>query len=85
MKIEKDKIYHFLACMVMVVSLVLFHMPLEYAAAYTLLFSILGKELIYDKLILHGEFSYEDMCTDIFGTVVGCIPAIMYLKLIVGV
>lgn len=85
MKIEKDKIYHFIACMALVVVLVLFRMPLEYSAFLTLLVSIVGKEGIWDGLMKKGTPDLADICADIFGTFVGAILAILYLKLIVGV
>lgn len=85
MKIEKDKIYHFLICMVMVVVLVLFRMPLEYSAFLTLLVSIVGKEGVWDWLLKKGTPDLDDIIADIFGTFVGAILAILYLKLIVGV
>lgn len=85
MKIEKDKIYHFLACMALVVVLVFFKMPLEYSAFLTLIVAIVGKEGIWDWLLKKGTPDLDDIIADIFGTFVGCILAILYLKLIVGV
>lgn len=85
MKIAMDKIYHFLACMALVVVLVLFRMPLEYSAFLTLLVSIVGKEGIWDWLLKKGTPDLDDIIADIFGTFVGCILAILYLKLVVGV
>lgn len=70
LKNNKDKVYHFVVCFVMVALFRCF-LPLHLAAFLPLVIAIVGKEMIWDWLLKKGTPDIADVCFDIFGVFCG--------------